>query len=235
MFDLDKMDKIIGDSQTEVHLKFSFMLLFTFVYYTLFYYSQIIYSLDKPEFLRVIGFLCFHVVHLLGVKYLHHEHMFIEAWIAIVAPVFAYQIYKKFQERSARKEEELEAKVMAKLKMKGQGQGDQSTRQEEHVTMPGRIQEIPQANGKQLYTGGFGQGRMTTMAGPMQGRSSNPFDQQNSMSYSQDQYSQQQMMPQYSAGLPDNLGGMNDLDVLNDMTQSNYFDPYNNSPFSSYS
>jgi len=98
--------------------KFSSVLLFVFLYYSLSYYFLLNENgcLKKPHISYVVIMLILHIIHIILLKFFHtrEEHMYM--WIVAIVPLLLYLIYSKYQSHISKKDEERKAALYAQLK-----------------------------------------------------------------------------------------------------------------------
>ena len=107
--------------------KFSSILLFVFLYYSLSYYFLLNENgcLKKPHISKVVIMLILHIIHIILLKFFHtrDEHMYM--WIVAIVPLLIYLIYTKYQAHISKKEESRKAAMYAQLKAEQEGNSEQ--------------------------------------------------------------------------------------------------------------
>ena len=116
------LDKIFNDTEQVLYLKFSTMIIFTFIYYILFYYSIMPSSFTKPALTTVLLLIASHLIHISIVRYLYQTKKYLYAWLLILLPVILYQIYSKYSSYRFTKDMEMKALYMAHAKAEVQAE-----------------------------------------------------------------------------------------------------------------
>jgi hypothetical protein len=114
---------IFGEDSDGILSRFSTVILFIFVYYSLSYYflTNDDECMKKPHISKVAFLIFFHIVHIILLKILHDNEMVAYMWVAAMLPIFLYLIYTKYIESIKRKEERMMKEMYAQLQAKQGG------------------------------------------------------------------------------------------------------------------
>lgn len=149
--DFDFDFNIFEEYEDNLFLRFSSILLFIYIYYSLSYYFLTDKIIKKPHIFFVILLLFLHLIHVLVLKFLYINDLHTYAWIAAMAPLVLYLLYSKYREIVKRKEAEKEKKMMAKIKKQMQIADDQPFMRNTAPQIPNKqpAQQYPQQNPNQ--------------------------------------------------------------------------------------
>lgn len=152
--DFDFDFNIFEEYEDNVFLRFSSILLFVYIYYSLSYYFLTDKVINKPHIFFVILLLFLHLIHILLLKFLYINDLQIYAWIAAIAPLVFYLLYSKYKEIVKKKEIEKEQKMMAKIKKQMEIPDNQPFMRNTAPQMPNKqpSQQYPQQNPNQQQT-----------------------------------------------------------------------------------
>ena len=103
-----------------VYGQFTFMMIFKFIYHTIFYYALTDKSIEKPEFNYVLLFIIFHMIQVYAVKYFHANKRFYYAWAVILVPSLLYLAYTKYQEKQKQNDQLNYWKYLATVQQQNQ-------------------------------------------------------------------------------------------------------------------
>jgi len=97
--------------------RFSSVILFVFIYYTLSYYfiTNSEECLKRPHVSRIIILIVLHILHIIVLKVLHDREMISYMWLVAMLPLVLYLIYAKYQESIRKKEERQRKEMYAQL------------------------------------------------------------------------------------------------------------------------
>lgn len=149
--DFDFDFNIFEEYEDNAFLRFSSILLFVYIYYSLSYYFLTDKVINKPHIFFVILLLFLHLIHVLLLKFLFINDLHTYAWIAAMAPLVLYLLYSKYREIVKRKETERELKMMAKLKKQMEMPDNEQFMRNTAPQMPKKPQmgQYPQQNPNQ--------------------------------------------------------------------------------------
>lgn len=149
--DFDFDFNIFEEYEDNVFLRFSSILLFIYIYYSLSYYFLTDKVINKPHIFFVILLLFLHLIHILLLKFLYINDLQTYAWIAAMAPLVIYLLYSKYKEVVKRKEKQKEELMMAKIKKQMQIPDDQPFMRNTAPQMPKKphMGQNPQQNPNQ--------------------------------------------------------------------------------------
>lgn len=142
---------IFEEYEDNAFLRFSSILLFVYIYYSLSYYFLTDKVINKPHIFFVILLLFLHLIHVLLLKFLYINDLHTYAWITAMAPLVLYLLYSKYREMVKRKETERELKMMAKLKKQMEMPDNEPFMRNTAPQMPSKPQmaQYPQQNPQQ--------------------------------------------------------------------------------------
>lgn len=100
------LDTILGESSKIVlYERYSVILIFTFVFYSLFYYFMTpLINIKRPDVIYTVVLILIHVVHAIVLKYFHNKGETKYAWLTVIVPMLLYGIYVKYTERQVKLE-----------------------------------------------------------------------------------------------------------------------------------
>lgn len=102
-----ELNNIFNEDENFI-MRFSTMVLFVFIYYSISYYFLIddkIECLKKPRILSMIYFVFFHIIHVILLKVLYNNEMYAYSFILAILPILLYLLYNKYQQKLKKKEE----------------------------------------------------------------------------------------------------------------------------------
>ena len=91
-FSLDKINNLIK-------LDFQYIVLISFVLYTLFYYCSANLNIEKPDIKTIIFLLGFHVAHMFIVKKFYLQKDTAIAILILICPIIIYKFYAMYQRK----------------------------------------------------------------------------------------------------------------------------------------
>lgn len=139
---------IFEEYEDNVLLRFSSILLFIYIYYSLSYYFLTDKVINKPHIFFIILMLFLHLIHVIILKFLYINDLQIYAWIFAMAPLVLYLLYSKYKDIVNKKELQREAFLMQKLKKQMQIPDEQPFMRNANPQMPSKpqMQQYPQQN-----------------------------------------------------------------------------------------
>ena len=139
---------LFNEEEEFIGNKFSSVLLFIFLYYSLSYYFLLKSPIQKPHVSKVMIMLILHIIHIILLKFFHQRGDFMYMWILAIVPLVLYLLYTKYQNHIQMKEEQKMAAMYAS--MKAQQGGEDGTENMRNAT-PQRPNAPPM--GGQQYVG----------------------------------------------------------------------------------
>lgn len=120
-----ELQNIFGEDSDGMLTRFSTVVLFIFLYYSLSYFFLINDSecIKKPHISKVVMLLFFHIIHIIILKVLHDNEYTAYMWLVAMLPLFVYLLYTKYMESVKRKQDRMMKEMYAQLQSKQQ-QGD---------------------------------------------------------------------------------------------------------------
>ena len=91
-FSLDKINNLIK-------LDFQYIVLISFVLYTLFYYCSANLNITKPDIKTIVFLLGFHVAHMFIVKKFYLQKDTAIAILILICPIIIYKLYAMYQRK----------------------------------------------------------------------------------------------------------------------------------------
>lgn len=142
---------IFEEYEDNVFLRFSSILLFIYIYYSLSYYFLTDKIIKKPHIFFIILLLFLHLIHIVLLKFLYINELQTYAWISAMAPLVIYLLYSKYREVVKKKEAEKEKKMMEKIKKQMKIQNNQPFMRNTAPQMPKKpeMNQYPQQNPNQ--------------------------------------------------------------------------------------
>ena len=119
------LKNIFNEDSEGIITRFSSVILFVFIYYSLSYYfiTKSEDCLKRPHVSRVIILIILHVLHVIVLKFLHDKEMISYMWLTAMIPLVFYLIYTKYMENIRKKEEKKMKEMYAQLQSQ-QNQAD---------------------------------------------------------------------------------------------------------------
>lgn len=142
---------VFEEYEDNIFLRFSSILLFIYIYYSLSYYFLSNKNIKKPHIFFIILLLFLHLIHVILLKFLFINNLETYAWIAAILPLVVYLLFSKYKEVTKRKEMEKEKKIMAKIKKQMQVPDNEPFMRNTAPQMPKKPQmdQSPQQNPQQ--------------------------------------------------------------------------------------
>jgi Ca2+/Na+ antiporter len=122
--------------------KFSTMLIFIFIYYSISYFFILQEPIKKPHISFIFILILLHIIHIIIIKFLHNEEYYVYAWLAIIIPILLYLIYSKYNDYIKQKEKKKYDAMMEQARREVNGNHPDLPPQEFRNSMP---QQPPRA------------------------------------------------------------------------------------------
>jgi len=106
---------IFNEEEEFIGYKFSTVLLFIFIYYSLSYYFLMKSPVQKPHVSKMMIMLILHIIHIILLKFLHQRENYMYMWIAAIVPLVIYMLYSKYQKHIQDKEDAKMAAMYAQM------------------------------------------------------------------------------------------------------------------------
>jgi len=122
-----EFNNIFNEDAEGMIARFSSVIIFIFIYYSLSYYFLINSEdcIKKPHVSRVIILLILHIVHIIFLKFLHSREDFTYMWLVAIIPLVLYLIYTKYTSMMKAKEDKKMKEMYATLQaQQNQGEGE---------------------------------------------------------------------------------------------------------------
>ena len=107
---------IFEEFESNIFQRFSSIILFVYLYYSLSYYFISDSKINKPHIFFVLILLILHLIHIITLKILHKNDLITYSWILAMAPLVFYLLYIKYKERVNINQQLKEQEMMKKLK-----------------------------------------------------------------------------------------------------------------------
>lgn len=107
---------IFEENEDNIFFRFSSILLFIYIYYSLSYYFLLDNTINKPHIFFIIILLILHLIHIIILKILYKNDLQIYAWLLAMIPLVFYLLYTKYRDIVKKNELEKEIKLKEKLK-----------------------------------------------------------------------------------------------------------------------
>ena len=114
---------LFNEEEDFIANKFSTVLLFIFLYYSLSYFFLMKSPIQKPHISKVMIMLILHIIHIILLKFFHQKGDYMYMWILAIVPLVLYLLYTKYQNHLKQKEEQKMKQMYAQMKAQ---QGDQT-------------------------------------------------------------------------------------------------------------
>lgn len=118
---------LFNEEEEFIGNKFSSVLLFIFLYYSLSYYFLLKTPIQKPHISKVMIMLILHIIHIILLKFFHQRGDYMYMWILAIIPLVLYLLYSKYQKYIQDKENSKMAAMYASMKSQ-QSQGTENMR-----------------------------------------------------------------------------------------------------------
>ena len=121
---------IFSEDSEGIVTRFSSVILFVFIYYSLSYYfiTKSEECLKRPHISRIVILIVLHILHIIVLKVLHDKEMISYMWLVAMIPLVLYLIYTKYQESIRKKEEKKMKEMYAQLQSKQNTEDDEFMR-----------------------------------------------------------------------------------------------------------
>jgi hypothetical protein len=111
-FNLD----IFEDIENDFFQRFSSILLFIYLYYSLSYYFLLDDQINKPHIIYILILLIFHLIHIILLKILHNNNLISYSWIFAMIPLIIYLFYTKYMERILLNKQKIKEEMFIQIK-----------------------------------------------------------------------------------------------------------------------
>ena len=118
---------LFNEDEEFIGYKFSTVLLFIFMYYSLSYYFLMKSPVQKPHVSKVMMMLILHIIHIILLKFFHQREDYMYMWILAIVPLVLYLLYSKYSKHIQDKEDAKMAALYAQMQSK-QEQGTENMR-----------------------------------------------------------------------------------------------------------
>jgi|TARA_B100001971_G_scaffold24599_1_gene19136 hypothetical protein len=107
---------IFEEFENNIFQRFSSIILFVYLYYSLSYYFITDDKINKPHIFFILILLILHLIHIICLKILHKNDLITYSWILAMAPLVVFLLYTKYKERVNLHQKNKEAEMMQKLR-----------------------------------------------------------------------------------------------------------------------
>lgn len=107
---------IFEEFESNVFQRFSSIILFVYLYYSLSYYFITEDKINKPHIFFILILIILHLIHIICLKILHKNELVTYSWILAMAPLVLYLLYTKYKERVLINQKKKEQQMMQKLR-----------------------------------------------------------------------------------------------------------------------
>ncbi|SVB14879.1 uncharacterized protein METZ01_LOCUS167733 [marine metagenome] len=107
---------IFEEFENNIFQRFSSIILFVYLYYSLSYYFITDDKINKPHIFFILILLILHLIHIICLKILHKNDLITYSWILAMAPLVVFLLYTKYKERVNLHQKKKEAEMMQKLR-----------------------------------------------------------------------------------------------------------------------
>ena len=107
---------IFEEFENNIFQRFSSIILFVYLYYSLSYYFITDDKINKPHIFFILILLILHLIHIICLKILHKNDLITYSWILAMAPLVVFLLYTKYKERVNSYQKKKEAEMMQKLR-----------------------------------------------------------------------------------------------------------------------
>ena len=109
---------LFNEDEEFIGYKFSTVLLFIFMYYSLSYYFLMKSPVQKPHVSKVMMMLILHIIHIILLKFFHQREDYMYMWILAIVPLVLYLLYSKYSKHIQDKEDAKMAALYAQMQSK---------------------------------------------------------------------------------------------------------------------
>ena len=106
---------IFNEEADGIVQKFSTVILFVFIYYTLSYYFILSNPVNKPHIAHMVMMIIIHIIHIILLKFFHSREEISYMWVIAILPLVLYLCFSKYKMYNKRKEEEKKKEMYAQL------------------------------------------------------------------------------------------------------------------------
>ena len=117
---------IFEEFENNIFQRFSSIILFVYLYYSLSYYFITDDKINKPHIFFILILLILHLIHIICLKILHKNNLITYSWILAMAPLVLYLLYIKYKERVNLYQINKEEEMMQKLRNQMMGKIDKN-------------------------------------------------------------------------------------------------------------
>lgn len=110
---------IFDEEEDNIFTRFSSVVFFVFIYYSLSYYFLINNKdkcLQKPKFINIFILIILHIIHVIVLKVLHNNELYSYMWILAILPLILFMFYNKYEENRMKREKEKMDKMYEQFK-----------------------------------------------------------------------------------------------------------------------
>jgi len=107
---------IFEEFENNIFQRFSSIILFVYLYYSLSYYFISDTKINKPHIFFILILLILHLIHIITLKILHKNNLVTYSWILAIVPLVFYLLYTKYKERMNINNKLKEEQMMTKLR-----------------------------------------------------------------------------------------------------------------------
>ena len=107
---------IFEEFESNIFQRFSSIILFVYLYYSLSYYFITDDEINKPHIFFILILLILHLIHIICLKILHKNNLVSYSWLLAMAPLVLYLLYTKYKERVLINQKKKEQQMMQKLR-----------------------------------------------------------------------------------------------------------------------
>ena len=107
---------IFEEFENNIFQRFSSIILFVYLYYSLSYYFITDDKINKPHIFFILILVILHLIHIICLKILHKNDLITYSWILAMAPLVVFLLYTKYKERVNSYQKKKEEEMMQKLR-----------------------------------------------------------------------------------------------------------------------
>ena len=115
---------IFEEFESNIFQRFSSIILFVYLYYSLSYYFITEDKINKPHIFFILILIILHLIHIICLKILHKNELVTYSWLLAITPLVLYLLYTKYRERvlinQKKKEQEMMLKLRNQMNLPGQ-------------------------------------------------------------------------------------------------------------------
>lgn len=132
---------IFNEDEEFIAYRFSSILLFIFIYYSLSYYFILADPIQKPHISIAMIMIILHISHIILLKFLHGRGDYMYTWIAAILPLILYLLYSKYKGYMQRKADKKKKEMYAEFKKQQGNDGGINATPQHPNAHPMRSQE----------------------------------------------------------------------------------------------